>query len=51
MTKFHIHQRLTDVLCGTGARLFTKAQIIAAFLGAAAGAFLGVQAYYNGWLG
>ena len=51
MTKLHFPHRLTDVLCGTGTRLFTKAQIIAAFLGAVIGAFLGVQAYYHGWLG
>ncbi|MFR3786844.1 hypothetical protein [Agathobaculum desmolans] len=44
-------RRLTDVLCGMHTRLFSKAQIAAALIGAAIGAFLGVQAYYNGWLG
>ncbi|HIX90515.1 MAG TPA: hypothetical protein H9845_06430 [Candidatus Agathobaculum pullicola] len=50
MTKFHFH-RLTDVLCGGNLRFFSKAQVIAALVGAAIGAFLGVQAYCNGWLG
>lgn len=50
MTKFHFH-RLTDELCGRSLCVFSKAQIIAALIGGAIGAFLGVQAYCNGWLG
>ena len=50
MTKQRSH-RLIDVLCDRRLRFFTRAQIVAALIGAAAGAFLGVQAYYNGWLG
>ena len=43
--------RLTDVLCGGNLRVFSKAQVIAALIGGAIGAFLGVQAYCHGWLG
>ena len=38
MTKFHLH-RLTDVLCGGNLRVFSKAQVIAALIGGAIGAF------------
>lgn len=50
MTKFHLH-RLTDVLCGGNLRVFSKVQVIAALIGGAIGAFIGVQAYCQGWLG
>lgn len=50
MTKSRFH-RLTDVLYDGRLRVFTPAQVIAALIGAAIGAFLGVQAYCNGWPG
>ena len=40
-----------DGLTRSGTRIFSRAQIAAALIGAAIGAFLGVQAYYHGWLG
>ena len=44
-------RRMRDILYGGGLRFFSKAQVVAALVGAAAGAFLGVLAYYHGWLG
>ena len=44
-------RRARDILYGDGCRIFSKAQVVAALIGAAVGAFLGVQAYYQGWLG
>ncbi len=50
MTKQQFH-RMRDILCGQCSRTFARAQVVAALVGAAIGAFLGVQAYYHGWLG
>ena len=50
MTKQQFDHMIT-ALCDRRVHIFSKAQIVAALIGAAVGAFLGVQAYYQGWLG
>ncbi len=50
MTKQQFDQMI-GILCDRRVRIFSKAQVVAALIGAAGGAFLGVQAYYHGWLG
>ena len=50
MTKQQFHHMM-DILCDRRMRFCSKAQVAAALIGAAIGAFLGVQAYYQGWLG
>ena len=44
-------EQMRGLLCDRRVRIFSKAQVVAALIGAAVGAFLGVQAYYHGWLG
>nr|WP_297171298.1 hypothetical protein [uncultured Agathobaculum sp.] len=50
MTKRQTNHMIS-VLCDRHRCIFSRAQIIAALIGGAVGAFLGVQAYYQGWLG